>query len=87
MKVYMVIEKNDGGSGGWGQYVSLCGIYTNEHEAYRRKQELDATIDEEGYFIEKDEKFIKNARYMYDVIPVEVNKDIDELLGGYAEWW
>jgi hypothetical protein len=23
---------------------------------------------------------------MYDVIPVEVNKDIDELLGGYAEW-
>lgn len=85
MKVYMVIEKNDGGSGGWGQYVSLCGIYTNEHEAYRRKQELDATIDEEGYFIEKDEKFIKNARYTYDVIPVEVNKDIDELLGGYAE--
>lgn len=81
----MVIEKNDAGSGGWGQYVSLCGIYTDKHEAYRRKQTLDATIDEEGYFIEKDEKFIKNARYTYDVIPVEVNKDIDELLGGYAE--
>ncbi len=85
MKVYMVIEKNDGGSGGWGQYVSLCGIYTNEHEAYERKQELDKTIDEEGYLIEKDKEFIKNARYMYDVITVEVNKDIDELLGGYAE--
>lgn len=85
MKVYMVIEIDDGGSGGWGEYVRLCGIYTNEHEAYRRKQELDATIDEEGYLIEKDEEFLNDIRYMYDVIPVEVNKDIDELLGGYAE--
>lgn len=85
MKIYMVIEKDDGGSGGWGQYVSLCGIYTDEREAYRRKQELDATIDEEGYLIEKDEEFLNDTRYMYDVIPVEVNKDIDELLGGYAE--
>ena len=85
MKVYMVIEKDDGGSGGWGQYVSLCGIYTDEHEANRRKQKLDATINEEGYLIEKDEDFINDTRYMYDVIPVEANKDIDELLGGYAE--
>ncbi|MGR7914439.1 hypothetical protein ACU68Y_00215 [Finegoldia sp. P1-F-LS] len=85
MKVYMVIEIDDGGSGGWGEYVRLCGIYTNEHEAYRRKQELDATIDEEGYLIEKDEEFLNDTRYMYVVIPVEVNKDIDELLGGYAE--
>lgn len=38
MKVYMVIEIDDGGSGGWGEYISLCGIYTDEHEAYRRKQ-------------------------------------------------
>lgn len=79
------MKKNDGGSGGWGQYVSLCGIYTNEHEAYIRKQTLDATIDEEGYLIKKDEEFIGGTRYMYDVIPIEVNKDIDELLGGYAE--
>lgn len=85
MKVYMVIEKDDGGSGGWGQYVSLCGIYTDEREAYRRKQKLDATIDEEGYLIEKDEEFIGGTRYMYNVIPVEANKDIDELLGGYSE--
>lgn len=85
MKVYMVIEKDDGGSGGWGQYVSLCGIYTDEHEANRRKQKLDATINEEGYLIEKDEDFINDTRYMYDVIPVEANEDIDELLGGYSE--
>lgn len=85
MKVYMVIEIDDGGSGGWGEYISLCGIYTDEHEAYRRKQKLDATIDEEGYLIEKDEEFMNYTRYMYDVIPIEVNKDIDELLGGYAE--
>ena len=85
MRVYMVIEKNDGGSGGWGQYVSLCGIYTNECEAYKRIEELNATIDEEGYLIEKDEDFINDTKYTYDVIPVEVNKDIDELLGGYAE--
>lgn len=81
----MVIEKDDGGSGGWGQYVSLCGIYTDEHEANRRKQKLDATINEEGYLIEKDEDFINDTRYMYDVIPVEANEDIDELLGGYSE--
>lgn len=85
MKVYMVIKKDDGGSGGWGQYVSLCGIYTDEHEANRRKQKLDATINEEGYLIEKDEDFINDTRYMYDVIPVEANEDIDELLGGYSE--
>lgn len=85
MKVYMVIEIDDGGSGGWGEYVSLCGIYTDKHEAHIRKQTLDATIDEEGYLIEKDEEFLNDTRYMYDVIPVEVNKDIDELLGGYAE--
>lgn len=85
MKVYMVIEKDDGGSGGWGQYVSLCGIYTNEHESYRRKQKLDATIDEEGYLIEKDEEFLNDNRYMYDVIPVETNQDMNELLGGYSE--
>lgn len=53
MKVYMVIEIDDGGSGGWGEYISLCGIYTDEHEAYIRKQKLNATIDEEGYLIEK----------------------------------
>ena len=85
MKVYMVIEKDDGGSGGWGQYVSLCGIYTDGHEACRIKQKLDATIDEEGYLIEEDKEFMNDTKYMYDVIPVEVNKDIDELLGGYAE--
>lgn len=85
MKVYMVIETNDGGSGGWGEYISLCGIYTDEHEAYRRKQELDATIDENGYLIEKDEELMNDTRYMYSAIPVEANEDIDELLGGYAE--
>ena len=85
MKVYMVIEKDDGGSGGWGQYLSLCGIYTDEPEAYRRKRELDATIDEEGYLIEEDEEFLNDTRYMYNAIPVEANKDIEELLGGYAE--
>lgn len=35
--------------------------------------------------IEKDEDFINDTRYMYDVIPVEANEDIDELLGGYSE--
>lgn len=79
------MKKNDGGSGGWGEYVNLCGIYTDEHEANRRRQELDATINEEGYLIEKDEDFINDTRYMYDVIPVEANEDIDELLGGYSE--
>lgn len=85
MKVYMVIEKDDGGSGGWGEYISLCGIYTDEREAYKRIEELNATIDEDGYLIEKDEELMNDTRYMYSAISVEVNKDIDELLGGYAE--
>ncbi|WP_262123407.1 hypothetical protein [Anaerococcus sp. Marseille-Q5996] len=29
MKLYLVIERNDGASGLWGEYVSLCGIYTD----------------------------------------------------------
>lgn len=82
----MVIEKNDGNSDGRGEYVALCGIYTDEDKARERKQELDKTIDEEGYCIdEEDAEFPYYARYMYEIIPVEVNKDIGEFLGGYAE--
>lgn len=85
MIVYMVIEKNDGDSGGWGEYVVLSGIYTDKDKAYKRKQELEKMIDEEGYLIEEDEEFIDGSRYMYKVIPVETDKDIGEFLGGYAE--
>lgn len=85
MKVYMVIEKDDGGSGGWGEYIRLCGIYTDEREAYKRIEELNATIDEEGYLIEKDKEFRDGTRYTYKIIPAEANKDIDKFLGGYSE--
>ena len=84
-KVYLVLEHDDGNSGGWGDYVSIYGIYTDRVEAYKRKQELDKTIDEEGFLIEEDEEYMDYSRYMYDVIPVEINKDIFEFLGGYAE--
>lgn len=41
-KVYMVIENDDGGSEGWGDYVTLIGIYTNEKEANDKVKELES---------------------------------------------
>lgn len=52
---------------------------------YKDKQELDNTIDEEGYLIEEDEEIPNYSRYAYEIIHVEVNKNIGEFLGGYAE--
>ncbi|WP_058989915.1 hypothetical protein [Anaerococcus rubeinfantis] len=40
-KVYVVIENDDGGSEGWGDYVTLVGIYTNEKEANDKVKELE----------------------------------------------
>lgn len=41
-KVYVVIENNDGGSQGWGDYVTLVGIYTSKDEADKKLKELES---------------------------------------------
>lgn len=41
-KVYVVIENDDGGSEGWGDYVTLIGIYTNKKEANDKVKELES---------------------------------------------
>lgn len=41
-KVYVVIGNDDGGSEGWGDYVTLIGIYTSEKEANDKVKELES---------------------------------------------
>ena len=70
-KVYLVLGNDDGGSEGWGDYVSLYGIYVDEYEAEERMLELiKKTIE---------------TRETFTVKSVEINQNIEEFLGGYAE--
>lgn len=45
-KVYMLVENNDGGSQGWGDYVILVGIYTSKDEADKKLKELECQNDD-----------------------------------------
>ena len=73
-KVYLVLGHDDGDSEGWGDYVSLYGIYVDEYEA-------------EGRMLELIKETIKttDTRETFEVKSVEFNQNIRELLGGYAE--
>lgn len=51
-KVYVVIENDDGGSEGWGDYVTLIGIYTNEKEANDKVKELESQDEDIEYEID-----------------------------------
>lgn len=83
MKLYLVIERNDGGSGLWGEYISLCGVYTKLNSAKNRLEELNSQLDEHGYAIH--DEFIDYTYYEYRIITVDSDKPINEFLGGYAE--
>lgn len=73
-KVYLVLGHDDGNSGGWGDYVSLYGVYVDEYEAEERMLELiKKTIETAG------------TRETFEVKSVDFNQNIDECLGGYAE--
>lgn len=87
MKLYLVIERNDGGAGLWGEYISLCGIYTDEKLAKYRLKELNNEINENGYNInnQNEDGFIDYTYYNYEMITVDSDKPINEYLGGYAE--
>lgn len=73
-KVYLVLGHDDGNSGGWGDYVSLYGIYTDENEANKRELELDKGLKEIG-----------KTRETFEVKEVRFNQNVSEFLGGYAE--
>nr|DAL26929.1 MAG TPA_asm: hypothetical protein [Caudoviricetes sp.] len=73
-KVYLVLGHNDGNSGGWGDYVSLYGIYVNKYEARERMLELT-----------KEVMGTTDARETFEVKTVDFNQNIGECLGGYAE--
>lgn len=89
MKLYLVIETNDGASGLWGEYVSLCGIYTKENLAKIRLEMLENRLNENGYIIdnsdEYEDRFIDYTNYNYKIISVNSDSPINEFLGGYAE--
>lgn len=87
MKLYLVIEKDDGGAGLWGEYVSLYGVYTDERLAKDRLKELNDELDEHGYAIDNQDEdgFIDYTNYNYQIISVETDQPINEFLGGYAE--
>ena len=79
-KVYLVLGHDDGGSGGWGDYVSLYGIYVYKYEARERMVELTKEV-----MGTKDATDTTDTRETFEVKTVEFNQNIDEYLGGYAE--
>ncbi len=87
MKLYLVIEKDDGGAGLWGEYVSLCGIYTDEKLAKMRLEVVKSGLDEHGYAIDNQDEdgFIDYTHYKHEIITVNADQPISEFLGGYAE--
>ena len=74
-KVYLVLGHDDGGSEGWGDYVSLYGVYVDEYEAKERMAELTKEVTTEAM----------DTRETFEVKSVDFNKSIGEFLGGYAE--
>ena len=79
-KVYLVIGHDDGGSEGWGDYVSLYGVYVDEYEAKERMVELTKEVVGNRVATET-----MDTRETFKVKSVEFNQDIREFLGGYAE--
>ena len=74
-KVYLVLGHDDGGSEGWGDYVSLYGIYVDKYEARERALELTKEVATDT----------TDTRETFEVKSVEFNQKIEEFLGGYAE--
>ena len=74
-KVYLVLGHDDGGSEGWGDYVSLYGVYVDEYEAKERMVELTKEVATEAM----------DTSETFEVKSVEFNQNIEEFLGGYAE--
>lgn len=85
MKLYLVIGKNKAGADLWEEYVSLCGVYTEECLAKERVAELKSELDDNGHLMQDEDKFVDYTIYNYEIINVETNQLMFEFLGGYAE--
>lgn len=73
-KIYLVIGHDVGYSVGWGDCVSLYGVYSDEYEAKERMVELlKETMD------------TTDTRETFEIKSVEFNQNIDECLGGHIE--
>lgn len=79
-KVYLVLGHDDGGSEGWGDYVSLYGIHVDEYKARERLVELTKEVVGNTVATEA-----MDTRETFEVKSVEFNQNIEEFLGGYAE--
>ena len=79
-KVYLVLGHDDGGSEGWGDYVSLYGIYVDEYKARERLVELTKEVVGNTVATEA-----MDTGETFEVKSVEFNQKIEEFLGGYAE--
>lgn len=79
-KIYLVIGHDYGGFGGWGDYVSLYGVYVDKYEA--RERMLELTKEVVGTKVATD---TTDSRETFEVKSVEFNQHIDEPLGGCAE--
>lgn len=79
-KVYLVLGHDDGGSEGWGDYVSLYGVYVDRYEAKERMMELTKEVVGNTVGTEA-----MDTRETFEVKSVEFNQKIEEFLGGYAE--
>lgn len=77
MKMYVIRKISDRIPYGLGEYVNISGIYTNKEKARKRLKELKNLIDEKEEF--------NKYRYIYDILEIETDKDIDIFLGGYCE--
>lgn len=79
-KVYLVLGHDDGGSEGWGDCVSLYGVYIDKYEARERMLELTKEV-----MGTRDATDTTDTRETFEVKSVEFNQNIDEFLGGYIE--
>ena len=81
-KAYIIIENNDGNSGGLGEFVSMMSLYNLKEEAEKRLEELNNKLGERGLKKESED----NTRYLYKMIEIEVGKEANIFLGGYRKY-
>lgn len=94
-KAYVIIQNDDGGSDGFGDYVTLVRIFTDRKEANKKLKELE--IEYENKHTEDEDVDINDncihccyddydyTRYIYKLYEIPLSKTVGKYLGGYAE--
>lgn len=75
-KIYLALEHSNEGS--YGDYVSLFGAYVNKDEAGNRCIQLIENYRND----EQDFGYVKKS---FEVIEVELDKNIEAFIGGYVD--